>query len=338
MRGEAVVATVTALAALALGGCRPNPAESCAAVAMHPGDVHACAMPGWVDRAFTLHVPASWDGTAPLKAIVLLHGGGGNRAGIDASTCPGGDAASPRCFVAAATARGYAVVIPDGTGSRPLTDVRTWNAGGGHTLACVSGGACKSGVDDVGYFDDLLDEVGGALPLDPRRLYVTGMSNGGAMTHRLACLRSARIAAIAAVSGANEYADDGGACPAQLPVLHVHGTADACWDFDGGPAACADKGGSKTSVAATMEGWRLRNGCAATYHDVARPKRVPADPTALTIRTWDGCAADTVLFRLEGAGHAWPSGWPRAVGDGHVVSPEADSDDLLDFFDGHPHA
>ena len=42
------------------------------------------------------------------------------------------------------------------------------------------------------------------LPVDPTRVYAAGMSNGAAMSHRLACERPERYAAIVAVAGANQ--------------------------------------------------------------------------------------------------------------------------------------
>lgn len=319
----------------ALAACRLDYAEDCANA--KPGDHRACEMPGWTDRAFTLDVPATWDGTSPLPVILLFHGGGGNRGGANRTTCPVGSLDSPACLVAQATARGYAVVAPDGTGARPLRNVRTWNAGGGRQLQCVSGPACKSGVDDLRYFDDLMLELGRAFPVDAKRVYATGISNGGAISHRLACQRPDRIAAIAPVAGANQWADDGDACDAQVPIRQIHGTGDPCWAFDGGTAACAqDDGAAKTSVATTMAGWAARNGCTGEPVDVPRAKRDASDPTSLTIRTWPNCTTATELYIVEGGGHTWPSGWPYLDEDRvGRVSTEIDNADLLDFFDAH---
>src|SRR5215470_675340 len=273
-----------ACAVIAATGCTRG-ADHCTEITIEPGTHHECEVPGWVDRAFDLDVPASWDGVTQLRLILLIHGGGGSRLAANRTTCPDGDTHDPGCLVAMANARGYAVAAPDGTGSRPLRGIRTWNAGGGHALQCVSGGACRAGIDDIKYFDDLLDQIGGAIPVDVGGIYATGISNGGAMSHRLACERGDRIAAIAPVDGANEWADDGGACNVAVPVRHFHGTEDPCWKFEGGTAACLqDDGRPKTSVATTMENWRIRNGCAATPVDAAPLDNDPSDDTTLTIR------------------------------------------------------
>lgn len=324
-------------APLLVAACSLDYAERCPQARVEPGSLHQCEVPGWLDRAFTLEVPASWDRSSPLPLIVMFHGGGGNRGGADRTTCPRGALDSPGCLAAMALARGYAVVAPDGTGGRPLRDVRTWNAGGGRELQCVSGVACKAGIDDLAYFDDLLAQVEGSIAVDPRRIYATGISNGAAMSHRLACQRPERLAAIAPVAGANEWADDGGACEQGVPVRQFHGTDDPCWPYDGGAQACLqDDGRPKTSVPTSLEGWRLRNGCSASVTEHVAPRRDPSDPTELVIRTWTGCAAATELYTFVGGGHTWPSGWPyfdeERVG---AVSRQADNSDLLDFFDAH---
>ena len=334
------VAVVSALAGLVGGpGCGLDYAEDCPSVSIAPGSHHVCAMPGWVDRAFDLDVPASWNGSSPLPVIVMFHGGGGNRGGANRTTCPEGDEHGPGCLVAMAAARGYVVVAPDGTGSSPLRGIRTWNGGGGHALQCTSGGACRAGVDDVRYVRELLDRLGTALPIDAHRIYATGISNGGAMSHRVACELPDRIAAIVPVAGENEWADDGGACDVQVPVRDIHGTLDPCWAFDGGPAACAqDDGQPKTSVATTQEGWRVRNGCASTFTETALPDLDPADGTTATLRTFDGCAAAVELLRIDGGGHTWPGGWPYLSEDRvGRVSHDVDNAAVLDFFDAHVH-
>ena len=321
--------------ALASAGC--GRLDRCADQAVGAGDDLACATPGWLDRAFDVHVPDAWDGTSPLPVILLLHGGGANRTRSDRTTCPDGDEDSPRCFVAQARARGFVVVVPDGTGARPLRGVRTWNAGGGEDdWQCVSGGGCNAGIDDVAYVGDVLAEVGRALPLDAHRRYATGISNGGAMSHRLACELAPPLAAIAPVAGANQFADAGGACDAALPVLHIHGTDDPCWEYAGGTRSCLGPEGRKTSVATTMEAWRVRNGCAPTFVDTPVPDRDPADGVTAVRRVWDGCAQATEHLRLDGGGHTWPGGYqylqPSEIGR---VARDVDSAVILDFFEAH---
>jgi poly(3-hydroxybutyrate) depolymerase len=55
-------------------------------------------------------------------------------------------------------------------------------------------------VDDVGYLRAVIAEVSVRFAVDPRRVYVTGHSDGADMAHRLAC-ESARLDLVNDVAG-----------------------------------------------------------------------------------------------------------------------------------------
>jgi predicted esterase len=150
------------------------------------------------------------------------------------------------------------VVLPDGTGLRPLRNVRSWNAGGGTDgWQCVSRGACQQGVDDGAFFDQLLVELARVVPVDARRVFLTGLSNGGAISHRLACERPSVVAAIATVGGTNQYTAAGGRCAARVPVLAIHGSDDPCWGYETGTAACAFLEAAETKGFVVLDACRL---------------------------------------------------------------------------------
>ncbi len=304
-----------------------------------PGASLECPMPEFFDRAFSVRVPSRWDGAAPLPVIVAFHGGGGNRLSAESVTCPNGEAGDPNGLTAIANAAGYAVVLPDGTGLRPLRNVRSWNAGGGTDgWQCVSRGACQQGVDDGAFFDQLLVELARVVPIDARRVFLTGLSNGGAISHRLACERPSVVAAIATVGGTNQYTAAGGRCAARVPVLAIHGSDDPCWGYETGTAACAFlEAGRKVGVDASMEGWRARNGCSEAFTD-APLDDTRADNTRATRRTWTGCAAALERIRVEGGGHTWPGGnqYLDESDVGRVARDFRASDEVVRFFDAHP--
>jgi polyhydroxybutyrate depolymerase len=321
--------------AVATASCSPNFADDCRTIAVGPGDMVTCVVPGWVDRAFDLRVPASWDGSSPLPLVIAYHGGGGNREATQRITCPTGTLGEVECLANVATARGFAIVSPDGTGGRPLRDVRTWNAGGGTPGAyCASGAACAMKIDDIGYTDDLLVEVGAAIAIDPRRIYATGLSNGGAMSHRIACERASVIAAVVPVGGANQHADGGGAC-GRAAVMHIHGTDDGCWPYDGGTGSCIEEKGRKTAVPETMAGWVQRNACSAAFTDTPIPDRDTSDGASAERRAWTGCTAATELVTIRGGGHVWPNGFRYLDGVG-AITRDFGNELILDFFDAHP--
>lgn len=324
-------------ATLAAPGCLEQLPE-CPGTRPGPGAKIACSMPGYTDRAFDLELPASWDGAAPLPLIVAFHGGGGRRESAETVSCPGGDASHAACLGNAARARGFAVVRPDGQGTRPARNLRTWNAGGGRDgWNCASGPACRAGVDDVAYVRALVREVGATVPIDPRRVFATGLSNGAAMSHRVACELPELFAAIAAVGGTNQLSTLA-PCRAAVPVLQIHGTRDPCWTYATSSSSCLEGGdaGKKLGVAESMEGWRARNGCGAAATEAVLPDVSPGDGTTTTRVVWSGCAAATELLRVDGGGHAWPGGDQYFSADRIGPVPrDFGSEVVVDFFVAH---
>jgi len=329
MRGRRSLAAVAVIALMASVGCVKGIARC---VAAEGGSGRACALPGYPARSFDLSVPAG-DTATKRPLLLAFHGGGGSRKSAESITCPGGKLDAPGCLGNVALAHGFVVVRPDGTGARLLPNVRTWNAGGGTDgWQCVSGRGCKDGADDVAYVRTLLDEIARLTAIDERRVYVTGLSNGAAFAHRIACELGDRVAGVVAVAGANQYEAAGGACPRPVRVLQIHGTEDPCWAYGGGSAACAqDDGGRKQSVEASMAAWATTNGCTGS-RSLPASDRDPTDGTHLIKIVYEGCRAPTELWRIEGGGHGWPSGSPyfseRRIGK---VSREADSEDIIGF-------
>lgn len=299
-------------------------------------------IPGFDKRAWSLHLPPSYDGSTPLPVVLVLHGGGGKKEGARRMTCPRGDTADPACITALADREGFAVVFPDGNPGELFEELRTWNAGGGKDgFQCVSGKACEDGADDLAFFDALHAEIRRALVVDEARVFVAGHSNGAAMAHRLACERSTRFAAVAAVAGGNQLAAvDACTIARPVPVLQIHGSDDPCWTFEPSNEACAQKDGLlKVGIRETVDGWAERNGCSADPITEALPDSVD-DGTTTTRETHAGCVGggDVVLLLSSGAGHTWPGGTP-ALGESRVgpVALDFDADEeIWAFFKAHP--
>jgi polyhydroxybutyrate depolymerase len=301
-------------------------------------------VPGWPDRDYDLSLPSSL--RAPVPVLVVFHGGAGNKDNMRRLACPGGDLASPGCLDRVALAAGMAVVFPNGSngpGGRLLGrgGIRTWNAGGGQGDAvCVSGDACKRGVDDVAYVRALLADVGRRIAVDPKRVYATGFSNGAALAHRLACEAADLFAAVAPVSGENQAAL--ARCDPSRPValLVIHGTEDRCWPYAGGNGACIATG-RYVSVAETMAGWAVRNHCRGQPIRTTLPPRPGvADATSVVSHDYASCAPGGALRHLEvvGHGHFWPDGhaYARPALLGGTLSRQLDaSRAIVAFLEAH---
>ncbi|HET8869150.1 MAG TPA: putative Ig domain-containing protein, partial [Aquabacterium sp.] len=144
------------------------------------------AVTGQGTRTYSIYVPDFGSTPGPHPAMLSLHGGGGS-AMIQASTSQ---------LVKLAQAQKIYIAFLQGTGTVP-----TFNAG-----ACC-GEAKTNNVDDVTYARAVLDDMIGHDSIDTSHVYASGMSNGGMMSHRLACEMADRLAGITAVSGASAEFD-----------------------------------------------------------------------------------------------------------------------------------
>jgi polyhydroxybutyrate depolymerase len=222
---------------------------------------------------------------------------------------------------------GFLVVYPNGS-SGAFPNVRTFNAGGGTGgYACVSGVACLDHVNEAPYFDALLDSAAGAADIDRARVYATGVSDGAAMAHELACTLSGRLAAIAAVSGGNQYATTQRCKPAHpIPVLEIHGTQDAIWPYYGGRSslAAAERGplaGDFVSIPKTVKNWASRDDCTQSLPQTQLPI-AHADGTSIVQQVFTRCrrGAEVVFDTVIGGGHGWPDGWRPSAREGVITS------------------
>jgi polyhydroxybutyrate depolymerase len=242
------------------------------------------------DRPAQLIAPADVAGRAPL--LVLLHGYGSNAAEQDAYLGVTQQAAS----------RGLYVLLPNGTQARGRP---FWDAGS----ACCN--FTGTPVDDVSYLRDLIHEAGEVAPIDPKRIYVFGHSNGGFMAYRLACDAPRELTAIAVLAGS--MATDAVCDPDEaVSVLHLHGTADDTIEYGGGSLVAAPFLAAEEVVA----GWAERDGCEpepATGEPLDLVPNLPGPET--TVQTYEGCAAgiDVQLDTMTDASHV-PALAPEAVG------------------------
>jgi len=298
------------------------------------------ALQGYPKRPYDIFIPSGLKKPAPL--LLILHGGGSDAVNAIRVTCPNGNLSDPHCITGHAIRNKYIVVAPRGTSKGILGHMRTWNAGGGDankTWICTSGLACKKDVDDVGYFNTLLDTLQDNPLVDMQRVYATGISNGAAMAHRLACEMPHRIAAIAAVAGANQLSTVQG-CKTDhpVPILQIHGTEDCAWPYAGGPPKCRGAHGFEGSYIGldnSMHVWSKINKCSGKTTTTELTDHFE-DDTTVTRFDWHGCKAPTVSYRINGGGHTWPNGFQyfsaKRIGN---VSQELTNDHIWTFLSSH---
>ncbi len=278
-----------------------------------PGDHDRSITLGEATRSYLVHVPPKYDAKKPTPVVLVLHGAGMNGK-MMASFCGLNKKADEAGFIA---------VYPNGTGLADL--LLTWNAGG------VQGRTARP-PDDVAFIAKLLDDLATVVTVDPKRVYVTGMSNGGMMCYRLAAELSDRIAAIAPVAGT--MALDNYHPKRPVPVMHFHGTADKFVPF-GGPDSGTPKFLGFKSVEDTIRICAKANGCPKKPRVVKLPDKA-GDGTTVTKKTYGPGGAEVVLFVIEGGGHTWPGQQPPLGFIGKSTKNISANDLIWEFFQKHP--
>ena len=267
-----------------------------------------------LERRYLIDKPNDLVGGASMPVIIVLHGGGGN-----AET-----ARTMTRFTQKAAAGGAILVYPDGTARYDrMRMLKTWNAG-----HCC-GHAMKSKVDDVGFIRALIDEIIASDHADPRRIYVTGMSNGAMMTQRLGAALPGRIAAIAPVVGG--LFGDEAVPPSPVSALIINGALDQSVRLEGGP------GGGRGASAwdgtplkpASYQGrfWAAANGCDPDP-DAAQEKG--GKVSIERYRCPPG--REVVRYVVNDNGHAWPGG-EKGSRQGDTPSDSMDATSVIwNFF------
>jgi polyhydroxybutyrate depolymerase len=248
------------------------------------------------DRPVTIRVPDAYDPATPAPLLVMIHGYQSSGAVEEAYLKLG----------ATANERGYLYLTPDGT----------FNAGGARYWNDWPGDHDNSTVDDVGYLTKLIADVRAAYNVDPKRIYVTGHSNGGAMTHRMGCELSDVLAAVAVFAGDMPVMPESVCKPkAPLHVLQFHGDKD--------PSVVYDGNATNLGAKACVDFWAKHDGCTGT--EAGEPLDLVSDLAGdeTTVLRHTGCAAGSAqLWTMVGAGHV-PGFTPNLAKD------------LFDFFESH---
>ena len=259
-------------------------------------------------RTVHLYRPGHLSGSVPL--VVMLHGGFGS--GVQAENSYHWD---PQ-----AESGHFVVAFPDGLNA-------SWNAGGG-----CCGPSAKAATDDVAFLRQVVAKVRTELPIDPRRIYISGVSNGGVMAYRMAC-ETDLFAAVGVVS-ATMLVNCDHAVPTS--ILHIHGTADPIVPYGGGPGEPYSPNSPPIDgppVPSVTAMWRSIDHCAG-------PK---VSTSGKVTTSAANCSEDKTveLITIAGAGHGWPGGVPnpRAERYLHTGPPSSAlnaTQSIWRFFAAHP--
>lgn len=225
-------------------------------------------------RTYSLHTPPNYHPDQPLPLIIALHGSQETGEQMQSKTqlSPLSDRAN------------FIVAYPDALNQK-------WN---------VSGSASEN---NVAFVHTLIGRIAQIRKIDPTRVYVVGLSNGGILAQKLACENPSDIAAIATVAASlpNRFR---ATCQTQTPVslLMINGTSDEIVPWQGGayPQIRIGKGLSIPPIPDVVEFWRQHDRCDATATTTTLSDRAKA-----TSYTRCQNNSEVTLITLDGAGHIW---------------------------------
>ncbi len=256
-------------------------------------------------RSYLLYLPDKLDPAARLPMLLVLHGRAGDADGMARLTD----------FGARAERHGFIVAYPDAAQNH-------WNY-----LHGIPG--AEDGPDDVDFLIALTAAIAEAYPIDPERIYVAGLSNGGYMAQRLACEARGPFAAFASVGAGGFGVMPQIGRPGQpVDALFIHGTADRMVPWEG--VAVRDTQGNQQTVAlplsASLKFWARGNGCDPNIGVRELPQAGLSPGTRVKVYETRECAdgARVALYAVLGGGHNWP-------GVEGVIPPSVAGSVNLDF-------
>jgi polyhydroxybutyrate depolymerase len=243
-----------------------------------------------LERRYLLYAPPNEN--RPRPALLALHGAGGTAAWMRDETL----------WDRTADRHGFIIAYPDGLAidpSRPsgfLDNPQVWNAGAGPGLII------NRGPDDVAFLSAVISDLGQRAPVDPKRIYVTGFSNGAAMAFRLAAERPHLVAAIAPVAG---YCPHVPMLERRVLTLFLVGTDDPLVPVNGGEIRSPWDGRIelRPPLGESLARWAMALGVGSIPIHITENAGVRSEEYS----------PEFTAIMISGLGHHWPGGRGRLL-------------------------
>ena len=235
-----------------------------------------CAVEGGGYRLAMPEVPVE----APVPALFFLHGWGASSQGTMRSRA---------AMRAALSARGYALIVPEGVPRAGRTQ-RDWAVRDGRPHP----------RDDLALFEAILADAA-ARGVDRARVLMAGFSRGGSMVWYTACERPEMMRAYAPVAGAF-WEPFPKRCAGPVDLFHTHGWTDRVVPVEG-----RQIGGGRIVQGDAFQSvvlLRTTNGC-----ETRLAEETVVEGEARWLRAWTSCAAGRVDLMLHPGGHTVPEDW-----------------------------
>jgi polyhydroxybutyrate depolymerase len=296
------------------GKCSPGAMQVPDKLSLGTGDSSHSIEVGSLRRTFLVHKPEGIASGQRVPVLIAFHGGSGTAQGM------------PRVsrLNSLADKNKIITVYPQGIDKR-------WNDG--RSIAD------RTKYDDVGFVEVLIDKLLTDPNIDPARIYLTGISNGGFMCERLVLEIPDKIAgAVIVVAGITKELESMEHAHKCVPMLFALGTNDPLVPFAGGGIGIFQKKGKVESASETAQFWAAHNHCEGKGEISELPVRDAKDPTRVkkTIYRPQAGGQEVISLEIAGGGHTWPSG-PQYLPEAIVgkVCHQISNDDLWQFLSSH---
>ena len=276
-----------------------------------------------IERTYHITYPSGFDRNRLWPLVLAFHGGGGAGRQFDRNTSG--------TLLRAADQLGFLAVFPEGVN-------RVWNDG-----RTAPGIPDRTGTDDVRFISTLIDHLIAQEAVDPKRVFATGISNGGFFSFRLGCDLPDKIAAIAPVAACMPLLLANRHPRRTVSVLVMNGTEDPMVPYEGGEVRLTRLGRSRGRILSTDDSirfWTQQNSCQSPPTRSSLPDLDPDDQTRVYLERFSGGrnSTEVLLYRIEGGGHTWPGGEANLPSRwvGRICRDINASRIILKFFQSHP--
>jgi len=283
-----------------------------------------------VDRGFGWYVGAGV-GSTPSPVVLILHGGGGRASQV----WSGDDGAAWKRL---ADEHDLVLLLPEGRSDPGDPDRHHWN----DCRNTIQEPDAATDADDVDFLRATVEWAANQWPVDRNRVYVTGASNGGMMSFRLAMEAPTLIAAAAPIIANLPHPSECSGPLQAMPMLIMNGTEDPLMPWEGGCVGVSGcRRGTVLSTNDTVLFWVDVNRADPEPICTALPDTVPDDDSTVTVCTYgDGAqGSEVVLYRVEGGGHTVPGPDDLPFWYSLIVGPKnhdiSAPDEIWAFFDRH---
>lgn len=274
---------------------------------------------GKFERSYYIRYPLNYESQSRFPLLISLHGGGRDN---------GDENAEHTGFAELADKENFIAVFPNGFKGK-------WHDG--RLPKRKQEEYQEKELNDITFLKDLIDYLIQYEQVDAKRVYLTGLSNGGMMSMRMACEASEKITAIAAVI-ANMPVDIVENCKpkSNISFLLMNGTEDPLIPWQGGEIKAVLKDRGKViSTEASLQFWLKHNSCGSLQENITLANKNTTDKSVIGKQSY-ACANNTsvVLYSVRGGGHTLPGSnipnRPRLLGQKNLDANGAEL--IWDFF------